>query len=147
MIIDTLDNLDRYTLLHPLFAQVIGYLKANDLTVVEPGTNVQLKGEDLVINFAQAGPKTREQAKLETHVKFIDIQIPLSDVEIMGYTPAKRLTKSHYDTEKDISFYEGIAENYIKVTPGMFVIFFPEDAHAPAISPHGIRKVIVKVRV
>ena len=30
---------------------------------------------------------------------------------------------------------------------GMFAIFFPEDAHAPGVTPDGVRKVIVKVRV
>ena len=34
-------------------------------------------------NFSQTKPKTKEEAKLETHNQFIDIQIPLSGVEVM----------------------------------------------------------------
>ena len=53
------------------------------------------------------------------------------------------------NTEKqpDITFYEGLATDYLTVKPGMFAIFFPEDAHAPGVTPDGVRKVIVKVRV
>ena len=147
MVVDTLDNLEKYASLNPLFAQAIAYLKSTDLNAVEVGTKVELKGKDLVVNFAQANPKTKEQAKLETHNKFIDIQIPLSAVEVMGYTPAKDCVPANapYNAEKDITFFEGLAEDYIAVKPGMFAIFFPQDGHAPAISETGVKKVIVKV--
>ncbi|RGN45762.1 MULTISPECIES: YhcH/YjgK/YiaL family protein [unclassified Bacteroides] len=147
MVVDTLDNLEKYTSLNPLFAQAIEYLKSTDLNTIETGTKVQLKGKDLVVNFAQTNPKTKEQAKLETHRDFIDIQIPLSGTEVMGYTPAKDCVPANaeYNAEKDITFFEGLAEDYIAVKPGMFAIFFPQDGHAPGISETGVKKVIVKV--
>ena len=40
-----------------------------------------------------------------------------------------------------------LTTDYLTVKPGMFAIFFPEDAHAPGVTPDGVRKVIVKVRV
>ena len=83
-------------------------------------------GDDLVVNFSQTNPKTKEEAKLETHNRFIDIQIPLSGVEVMGYTPREDLPEAEYNADKDISFYHGLAESYIPVKPGMFVIFFPQ---------------------
>lgn len=145
MILDTLENLDKYASLNPLFAQAIEYLKLTDLNAVETGTKVRLKADDLIVNFAQTNPKTKEQAKVETHNKFIDIQIPLSGVEVMGYTPGKSLPDAPYNAEKDITFFEGPAEDYIAVKPGMFAIFFPWDGHAPGVSGTGVRKVIVKV--
>jgi len=147
MVVDTLDNLDKYVSLNPLFAKAIEYLKSTDLNSIEPGTKVELKGSDLCVNFAHAAPKSKEQAKLETHNKFIDIQIPLSGTEIMGYTPGKDClpVDAPYNEEKDITFFEGLAETYISVKPGMFAIFFPQDGHAPAISQNGVKKVIVKV--
>ena len=39
------------------------------------------------------------------------------------------------------------AMEYLKTKPGMFAIFFPQDAHAPGVSPDGVKKVIVKVLV
>ena len=52
-------------------------------------------------------PKTKEDAKLETHRDFIDIQIPLSGTEIMGYTAAKDCVPADapYNAEKDITFF------------------------------------------
>lgn len=108
---------------------------------------VVLKEGELMVNFADARPKTKEEARLETHNDFIDIQIPLSGEEVMGYTPRTDLPEAAYNAEKDITFYEGLATDYLTVKPGMFTIFFPEDAHAPGITPDGVRKVIVKVRV
>ena len=147
MIIDTLDHLGRYTGLHPLFPQIARYLKTADLNAVGAGTKVELKGEELVVNFSQTEPKTREEARLETHERYIDIQIPLSGTETIGYTPRANLPGSVYDPAGDIAFYEGEAESYLCVKPGMFVIFWPEDGHAPAISGQRVKKIVVKVLV
>lgn len=146
MVIDKIENLEKYASLNPLFAQAIEFLKSTDLNAHEIG-KVKLQGDDLVVNFAQARPKTKEEAKLETHNRFIDIQIPLDGVEVMGYTPRADLPDSEYNAEKDITFYPGLAESYLTIKPGMFAIFFPEDGHAPGVTPDGVKKVIVKVLV
>lgn len=146
MVVDRIENLEKYASLNPLFAKAIEYLKATDLKACELG-QVTLQANDLVVNFSQTQPKSKEEAKLETHDKYIDIQLPLSGTEIMGYTPREALPEAAYDADNDISFYSGEAESYIPVKPGMFAIFFPQDAHAPGISPDGVKKVIVKVLV
>ncbi len=147
MVVDTLDNLQKYASLNPLFAQAIDFILTHDLHAMEVG-KTELKGQDLVVNIAQTAPKTKEQAKLETHNAFIDIQIPLSGTEIMGYTAGKDCVPADavYNAEKDITFFDGLAESYIPVKPGMFAIFFPQDGHAPGITPDGVKKVIVKVK-
>lgn len=146
MVIDKIENLEKYASLNPLFAQAIEFLKSTDLNAHEIG-KVKLQGDNLVVNFAQARPKTKEEAKLETHNRFIDIQIPLDGVEVMGYTPRADLPEAEYNAEKDITFYPGLAESYLTIKPGMFAIFFPEDGHAPGVTPDGVKKVIVKVLV
>lgn len=146
MVIDKIENLEKYASLNPLFAQAIEFLKSTDLNAHEIGKE-KLQGDDLVVNFAQARPKTKEEAKLETHNRFIDIQIPLDGVEVMGYTPRADLPDAEYNAEKDITFYPGLAESYLTIKPGMFAIFFPEDGHAPGVTPDGVKKVIVKVLV
>ena len=146
MVIDKIENLGKYASLNPLFAHAIEFLKSTDLNAHEIG-KVKLQGDDLVVNFAQARPKTKEEAKLETHNRFIDIQIPLDGVEVMGYTPRADLPDAEYNAEKDITFYPGLAESYLTIKPGMFAIFFPEDGHAPGVTPDGVKKVIVKVLV
>ena len=77
MVVDKLENIEKYASLNPLFAQAIDFLKSHDLDTLEIG-KTELKGKDLLVNVAQTKPKTKEDAKLETHKDFIDIQIPLS---------------------------------------------------------------------
>lgn len=147
MVIDRLENIEKYVSLNHLFAQAIDFLKKNDLNALEVG-KTELIEEELIVNVAQTKPKTKEEAKLETHIEFIDIQVPLSGTETMGYTPAKDCMPANapYNAEKDITFFEGLAESYIDIKPGMFAIFFPQDGHAPGITPDGVKKVIIKVK-
>lgn len=146
MIIDKLENIEMYASVNPLFAQAIEFLKSTDLNAHELG-KVVLKEGELFVNFAAARPKTKDEAKIETHNNFIDIQIPLTGTELMGYMPRTDLAEAEYNAEKDITFYPGHATDYLTVKPGMFVIFFPEDAHAPGVTEVELKKVIVKVRV
>jgi YhcH/YjgK/YiaL family protein len=146
MIIDKLENLDLYVGANPLFEKAFNFLKLTDLETAECG-KIYLQDKDLWVNITEAQPKTQEQARLETHNEYIDIQIPLTHTERMGYTPRTDLPEAPYNAEKDITFYEGQAQNYLEVKPGMFAIFFPQDGHAPAISPTPWKKVIVKVKV
>lgn len=146
MVVDELENLEKYVSLNPLFAQAVEFLKSTDLDAHEIG-KITLKEGELMVNFSQTRPKTKEEAKLETHNQFIDIQIPLSGVEVMGYTPRTDLPEEEYNAEKDITFYKGLAKDYLTITPGMFAIFFPQDGHAPGVTSDGVKKVIVKVRV
>ena len=147
MVVDTLENLAKYASLNPLFPKAIEFLKSTDLNALEVG-KVELQGSDLVVNIAQTSPKTKEAAKLETHNAFIDIQIPLSGTEVMGYTAGNDCVPADapYNAEKDITFFDGLADAYVPVKPGMFAIFFPQDGHAPGISPDGVKKIIVKVK-
>ena len=46
MIIDTLDNLGKYVALNPLFAEVVEFLKKNNLEAMADG-KYPIKGQDL----------------------------------------------------------------------------------------------------
>ena len=146
MVIDTLENFGKYASLNPLFSAVAEYMKEKDIFAQENGI-VTLDGKNLFVNFTVAKGKTADEARIETHNRMIDIQIPLSCPETMGYTPRKNLPEAEYNAEKDITFYQGKAEKYITINPGEFVIFFPEDGHAPCVSDNPeIKKAIFKVK-
>lgn len=148
MIIDNIENLNLYASLHPLMEQAIQFLQGNDLKALEPGRYTLVEGL-LYVNVDIANAKTKAEAKLEAHRRFIDIQLPLSVEEQMGYSPLAhcKQTNACYNDEKDIIFFEGEAETYLKVLPGMFTIFFPQDAHAPCVMNETNKKIIVKVAV
>ena len=146
MIIDTIDNLGKYVALNPLFADVVEFLKTNDLQTMEVG-KYPIKDKDLFLNLTVAKGKTKEAAVLETHIDMIDIQIPVTAPETMGYTSRAALPEAEYNAEKDITFYPGLAKTYVTVQPGEFAIFFPQDGHAPCVSDlPEIKKAIFKVK-
>lgn len=148
MIIDTIENLGKYVGVNPLFADVVEFIKNNDLATMEAG-KYPIKDKDLFVNITTAKGKAPDEAVLETHVRMIDIQIPLDAPETFGYTPLCRLPEAEYNDEKDITKYGDLmAESFIDCQPGMFAIFFPQDGHAPCISMSPeIKKAIFKVKV
>ena len=147
MIIDTIENLGKYVTLNPLFADVVEFLKNNDLQTIEEGKHF-IKDKDLFVNIQVAKGKTQEAAILETHIEMIDIQIPITCEETFGYTPLCDLPDFEYNAEKDITKYgDTKAQTYVTVKPGQFVIFFPQDGHAPCIiNQPEIKKAIFKVK-
>jgi YhcH/YjgK/YiaL family protein len=146
MVIDTIDKLSFYVGLNPLFQDIVDFLKTNDLNKLEEGKHF-IKEKDLFVNIQVAKGKTKEEAKLETHRRMIDIQIPLSGEETFGFTPLCNLPELEYNEEKDIIKYDGPADTYVTCKPGEMAIFFPQDGHAPCISNEpSIRKAIFKVK-
>ena len=148
MIIDRLENLSNYVSLNPLFADVVAFLKGHDLKTMEIG-KYPIKDKDLFLNLTIAKGRGKEAAVLETHIKMIDIQIPLSCEETFGYTPLSDLPELEYNAEKDVTLYGDLsAQTYLTLKPGQMAIFFPQDGHAPCISDHAeIKKAIFKVAI
>ena len=145
MVIDNLRNLRDYESLHPLFAKAFDFIEHTDLKALGPGKIVLIEDE-LFVNVCQWGPKTKEEAKLETHDEYIDVHVPITNGEVMGYTQRCDLPEAEYDAAVDMTLYEGLATDYITVNPGMFTLFFPEDGHAPGITTTGLKKIIIKVK-
>ncbi|MBQ8712061.1 MAG: YhcH/YjgK/YiaL family protein [Prevotella sp.] len=147
MVIDTIDNLGKYVGLNPLFADVVEFMKNNDLNTLEAGKHL-IKDKDLFVNITTAKGRSKEAAVLETHIDMIDIQIPLDGEETFGYTPLKDLPDFEYNAEKDITKYgDTLAQTYVTCRPGQMAIFFPQDGHAPCISEAAeIKKAIFKVK-
>ncbi len=147
MIIDTIDNLGKYVALNPLFADVVEFLKTNDLQTMEVG-KYPIKDKDLFLNLTVAKGKTKEAAVLETHIDMIDIQIPISGAETFGYTPLCDLPDFEYNAEKDITKYgDTSSQTYVTVKPGQMAIFCSQDGHAPCITTEAeLKKAIFKVK-
>ena len=146
MILDTLSNSSRIENLHPLFKRAFEYIKSTDFSSMEDG-KIILEEHNLTVTITSIFGKTKEEASIETHKKYIDIQFPLLGVEKIGWKGGSELNDVSipYNEEKDITFYVDKPTAYTKIYPGQFVIYFPEDGHAPCIGQGVIRKGIVKV--
>lgn len=148
MIIDTLDNLGKYVALNPQFAEVVEFLKTHDLQTMEVGS-YPIKDKDVALKLSLTEQRTKETAFLETHIDMIDIQVPITCAETFGYSPLCDLPAFEYNAEQDITKYgDTKPQTYVTVNPGQFVIFFPQDGHAPCIiEEEEIKKAIFKVKV
>lgn len=137
-----------YESLNPNFKKAIEFICSNDLCALPLGKN-EVCGDIIFANVVEVNAKSKEEAPLEVHRKYIDIQIPLTADEVMGYTPLESLPAPHYVEADDAALYPKgeYVRDYFNVAKGNFVIFFPQDAHAPAITPSPMKKVIVKVAI
>jgi len=148
MILDSLKNVGLYVSIHPRFKQAFDFLQTTDLLTLVPGKH-ELDGSNLFVNVVEVEGKPATEAKMETHKRYIDIQIPVTAAETMGWIALNKLkqTTQEYNAEKDVAFFGDIASNLITVQPGEFAIFFPEDAHQPGIASGQHKKAIIKVLV
>lgn len=146
MILDTLDQADRYLALHPLFARAFAFLRGTDLKSLPAGRH-EVKGEQLFAIVEACAGRTRAEAKLECHRRYIDIQLVLEGVDEMGWRPVAECVnpQTEYDAARDIRFFNDTPSSWIATPPGAFCLFFPDDAHAPLVSTGFIRKVVVKI--
>jgi YhcH/YjgK/YiaL family protein len=145
MILARLEQADRYLTLHPDFPVAIAFLRDQPLSDLPLG-RVEITATVYAIVF-RSPARQQSDARLEAHRKYIDIQYVIAGVEEMGWKPRARCQRQHgeYDGEKDIEFFNDLPDTYTTVRPGQFVIFFPDDAHAPLIGSGEVHKVVVKV--
>ena len=148
MILDTLDNLEKYASLNPFFPKAIEFVKNTDLAALPLGRN-EIMGDEIFANVMEVQPRTKEEVPVEVHRKYIDIQIPISGDEVMGYIPLSDLPEGEYSDANDVTLYPVgmLASDYVNVKRSMFTIFFPQDGHAPAVTPVKVKKIIIKIAV
>ncbi|MDO8948569.1 MAG: YhcH/YjgK/YiaL family protein [Desulfocapsaceae bacterium] len=148
MILDVLENAHRYLPLHKGFIQAFEFLRRSDMQKL-PEDTYEIDGERVYAMVAKVLGRKKEDALLEAHEKYIDIQLVLAGTDTMGWKP-KSLCKQPvegYDSEADIQFFEDEPDAWLPTPSGTFAIFFPEDAHMPLISSGKIHKVVVKIAV
>ena len=148
MIIDTLDNAAKYFTAHPLFEKAFAYIDLLDFTTVTPGKHDIGDTGMKAIFSSKVGMSAAESImKFECHNKNIDIQLCIKGKETMGWKPRGNCLaqKGDYNPEKDVLFYNDAPDMFFGLTDGQFVIFFPEDVHAPMIGEEEITKLVIKV--
>jgi len=149
MIIDSLANAERYSSIHPLFAQAFEYIKSIDLKNAEIGKTDLSEGLKIIVAEKEGMTKEESIAKFECHNQNIDIQLCISGKETIGWKSRQTCTlpKGEYNSEKDVLFYDDAPDMYFELSDNQFAIFFPEDVHAPMIGEEVIKKLIVKVGI
>jgi biofilm protein TabA len=148
MILDVLENAQRYLPLHKGFAKAFEFLVRADLQELPEG-KYEIDGESVYAIVAIDPGRQTEDAMLETHEKYIDIQLVLEGTDNMGWRPKLSCEEptGRYDEESDLQLFADTPDAWLATQSGAFAIFFPEDAHMPLISSGQIHKVVVKIAV
>lgn len=148
MILDTFENAWKYIGCHPGLAAGMKFLQNADAFKLPDGKH-EIDGKRLLAICAHDQGRGIDGAVLEHHRKYIDIQYVVSGKELMGWSPlaACRQVKQAYNAETDLGFHFDRPGSWFDVAPGSFVIFFPEDAHAPLAATGPVHKIVIKVAV
>ena len=148
MILDVLENARRYVALNHGFAKAFEFLTRPDVSNLPEGRH-DIDG-DRVYAIVTNGPgRKRQDALLETHEKYIDIQLIVAGTDDIGWKPKSscRQPSGKYDPESDFQFFADEADAWISTGPGAFVVFFADDAHLPTISSGNLHKIVAKVAI
>ena len=148
IIINKLQHAERYYSMHPAFEKAFAFLRQNGLAELPTGRH-EIDGDRLFCMISKGPGRSRAEAKLEAHRKYIDIQYVIAGTDEMGWKPTAdcKLVDTSYDADKDIGFFKDQPDSWTQVPAGSFVIFFPQDAHAPLVSSGEIHKVVLKIAV
>jgi biofilm protein TabA len=148
VVIDTLDCASRYSALHPLFSRAFEFVAATQLATLPP-SRIPLDGDRLVVSIDHVDGRGRNGARLEAHRRYIDIQVTIAGTEHIGWRPLAdcRTPDGAFATERDVGFFADRPDSWVVVPERHFVIFFPEDAHAPLGGAGPLRKAVIKVEL
>ena len=149
MILLKIKDSERIESLHPMLKKFFDYVKTLNFEQLEGG-RIELEGKNLFINVDTPELVLKENQKLEVHQKYLDVHIPISGTETIGWKALDDIKSSPaipYDAEKDFAMYKEGASTYFEVHPGEFFIAFPEDAHAPIIGEGKFKKIVGKIKL
>lgn len=97
--------------------------------------------------------KSEDEAELESHRQYVDIQMIVKGEELMDIADISRLTvKDNYNPKDDVIFWN-IPERMARITlkAGDYIILYPENAHRGAIRTSEknteVLKIVGKVKI
>lgn len=152
MIFDSIENASAYKNLHKGIAMALEAEAAYTPENYELGT-VELDGDHVFLIRNAYQTRSVSDAQLEAHRTYIDVMYMVEGEEIIYVKPTNRLSKitMEYDPEQDVLFGAMDEDTTaVHLTPGTFVVLFPQDAHAPACmvkESKSVKKIIAKVRL
>lgn len=151
MILDKIENMSHY-ITSPAWMQAMTFLQNLKADIADG--EYEIDGSEIFARVMTYSTKKIEDAYPEAHRKYIDIQAVLSGEEMVAWYPLKDLQERvEYDAESDVVFYDRqtVMPSSSILSEGLFMAFFPEDAHMPSISSGQractVKKVVIKIAV
>lgn len=111
---------------------------------------VELKGSDVYATRFTYETVPEEESFFEAHQKYLDIHIMLSGSERVEIAPPEKLTEFDRVEANDFYAYRGEGDYRLVLSPGDFLVVFPNDAHRIKMrvnEPETVTKAVFKVRI
>lgn len=145
-----LRDADRYAALLPGMDAALAWLRAFDPALPDGRHPVDGERVFALVSSYATGPSTEK--RFEAHRRHADVQWIASGAERILHLPAEGLAVAEpYSEETDVLFFEEPkVSSSLLMSPGDAAVFLPGDAHKPgcmAGARHGVRKVVVKIRL
>ena len=154
MIADKVVNLEAYASVHPRFPAAIAFLKELLKTNPENGRYDMPGAEvgEVYANVSAYDTRLMDQAMMEVHHKYIDIQVVFGGEEKI-YMPSLEACKvtQEFNEAGDcaiLSMPDPANCTCITLGEGDAAIFLPNEIHGPCLAARGsvpVRKIVVKV--
>lgn len=154
MILDKIENARLYASINEGINKVLELAKG--LTPSNyPAEKIYIDGDNIFVNVPMYETHTKMGALTEAHRKYIDVMYMVEGSEIVYVKPTEKLSRitREYDPDGDALLADTDDDTTaVRLSAGMFLILFPEDAHAPACDPLPetnvkVKKIIGKVLI
>ena len=110
----------------------------------------ELKGSDVYATRFTYETVPEEESFIEAHKKYLDIHIMTAGSEGVEIAPPGELEEFDRAEGNDFYAYRGPARYKLALSPGDFLVVFPNDAHRIKMrldAPERVTKVVFKVRI
>ena len=114
------------------------------------GQRVELRGSDVYATRFTYETIPEEESFFEAHKNYLDIHLMLEGAERVEIAPPETLTEFDRVEANDFYAYRGEGQYRLVLSPGDFLVVFPNDAHKIKMrvdGPETVTKAVFKVRI
>lgn len=134
---------------NPLFAAVFDFIDANGGLdgLKKMSGKVEIDGSNVFVKIGESGLKRREDARLEAHDDYSDLQLVLDGTEKIGVRArceCKNIVEDRRPAGGDILFFGEDYCDFLELSSGKYAVLDPDCAHAPCIGTGDGRSTVLK---
>lgn len=146
MVLDRIEEQERYYSLHPLLEDAFAFLA--EASTLAPGRYDIAEGAYANVDEGETTPL--DAKPMEAHKRYIDLHYCLAGSERMAWAHVQETeVTNEYDEDSDLYFVSGPSTS-LTIKPGTFYIMYPSDAHKAGCHNEFVKtykKVVVKLPV
>lgn len=127
----------------------LSYATENELLERDPGS-YEIEGKDLFVNIVSYETTVPEKRFWEAHRQYLDVHLMLEGTEEIDLNFIDNLVQKDYVPDDDFLPLDGKKASSVILSPGDFIVCYPEDAHMTAVQvekPGRIKKAIFKIKI